>query len=572
MKKSLFLVLSLCLCFAFILTGCGGGAVISGGPDINAAVYGNGGLAVIKGGYVYFANSYETQSTVGVGGNAYGSTELSAIYRTKLNGQGLVDTDYNGMPVGAELLAPQIAGYEKGQIYIFGNYIYYMTPITQKDHSGTKQTGLYGFERVSLNGSGHQTLFEVTTVYSTFNFAFYQMGNYVYILYYNGTDVHSVAINMNSGSKTDRTIAIGVTSVAFPTETAFNTAYTNDFSTYIYYTRSTAKTDNVADGFFSQVISKAKIDGSSKADIWFVPSATKTTYTLKQVTNNRLYFEDSNNYIYSANAADGQQDFTVNATQYSVLTTADLTKYTVLADSHNIDMGIIALNKNSGSLLQYNGDISGTCIVDGSAAAVTDFKVDGEIVYYQTGGSTSTDLYMKANIFNTGTSVAGQDTDVVQNMNYVINSNPFWYVLTINNNAHYIFYLNTVAKSVGTNYYMNMVWVGQPTDPDSGKVLGQFIGVLDKSDNISATVKFNANGGTAGVTQITVLKGFAINIQVPVPVRAGYTFAGWYTAANSGAKVFADTGAPNTANTAYWADTNWNYTGNVTLYAHWTAD
>ena len=48
MKKKLFFVLSFCLCFMLVLTGCGG-ALLAGGPAATDTVYGNGTLAVMKG-------------------------------------------------------------------------------------------------------------------------------------------------------------------------------------------------------------------------------------------------------------------------------------------------------------------------------------------------------------------------------------------------------------------------------------------------------------------------------------------------------------------------------------------
>lgn len=68
---------------------------------------------------------------------------------------------------------------------------------------------------------------------------------------------------------------------------------------------------------------------------------------------------------------------------------------------------------------------------------------------------------------------------------------------------------------------------------------------------------FDANGGVAAVTTAdSDLNGTVTG--VPNPTRSKYTFAGWYTAKTGGTKVNLTTGA--------------NLTGDVTLYAHWTAD
>lgn len=67
------------------------------------------------------------------------------------------------------------------------------------------------------------------------------------------------------------------------------------------------------------------------------------------------------------------------------------------------------------------------------------------------------------------------------------------------------------------------------------------------------TVTFDSNGGSSVVSQ-TVEKN-ARATQPTAPIRNGYTFDGWYTAASGGQKF----------------DFNIAITGNITLYAHWTA-
>ncbi|MBR4881009.1 MAG: InlB B-repeat-containing protein, partial [Clostridia bacterium] len=66
------------------------------------------------------------------------------------------------------------------------------------------------------------------------------------------------------------------------------------------------------------------------------------------------------------------------------------------------------------------------------------------------------------------------------------------------------------------------------------------------------TVNFNANGGAVKTASKTVIAGQKMG-SLPTPVREGYDFDGWYTAATGGAKVSSSTNA-----------------GAATLYAHWT--
>jgi len=68
-------------------------------------------------------------------------------------------------------------------------------------------------------------------------------------------------------------------------------------------------------------------------------------------------------------------------------------------------------------------------------------------------------------------------------------------------------------------------------------------------------LNFNANGGTVDTASKTATC-FTPYGALPTPVRDYYTFAGWYTEAEGGTQVTADT--------------VYNSTADVTIYAHWT--
>ena len=69
------------------------------------------------------------------------------------------------------------------------------------------------------------------------------------------------------------------------------------------------------------------------------------------------------------------------------------------------------------------------------------------------------------------------------------------------------------------------------------------------------TVSFNGNGGNASSSSKSVTYNSTYGT-LPTATRTGYTFDGWYTEANGGTKVTADTKVA--------------ITSNQTLYAHWT--
>lgn len=72
------------------------------------------------------------------------------------------------------------------------------------------------------------------------------------------------------------------------------------------------------------------------------------------------------------------------------------------------------------------------------------------------------------------------------------------------------------------------------------------------------TISLDANGGTVSPGSIVLVRnGGTVNL--PVPVRAGYTFSGWYTAPTGGTKITTINYDPATLNTT-----------RLTYYAHWT--
>ena len=63
------------------------------------------------------------------------------------------------------------------------------------------------------------------------------------------------------------------------------------------------------------------------------------------------------------------------------------------------------------------------------------------------------------------------------------------------------------------------------------------------------------------------------NNDIGVPTRSGYTFNGWYTAADGGTQIYGSNGQNVNASTYWTAAYNtgtWKYDNNLTIYAHWS--
>jgi len=87
----------------------------------------------------------------------------------------------------------------------------------------------------------------------------------------------------------------------------------------------------------------------------------------------------------------------------------------------------------------------------------------------------------------------------------------------------------------------------------------------------------NPQGGTYNSTTSNSTKTMTYdsttNNDIGVPTRSGYTFNGWYTAANGGTQVYGSNGQ-NVNASAYWTAAystgTWKYDNNLTVYAHWS--
>ena len=76
----------------------------------------------------------------------------------------------------------------------------------------------------------------------------------------------------------------------------------------------------------------------------------------------------------------------------------------------------------------------------------------------------------------------------------------------------------------------NFVWNDDPCDT--------YVEITDTpSDPITYTITLDAGGGTVTTTSMTTGTDGKLTGALPTPTRDGYTFDGWFTAAEGGEKV-----------------------------------
>lgn len=141
----------------------------------SAVATSNGGFAVEKDGYIYFINGPESSGA----NNKYGTPVKGSIMRIAVD-----DLD-NGNYNAAETLVPQIAystNYNTG-IFVYGDYIYYGTPSTNRNSDGEILSGNLEMKRTKLDGTESMKDAYVTFPSAAYNYRFVEVDGVVYLMY-----------------------------------------------------------------------------------------------------------------------------------------------------------------------------------------------------------------------------------------------------------------------------------------------------------------------------------------------------------------------------------------------------
>lgn len=123
--------------------------------------------------------------------------------------------------------------------------------------------------------------------------------------------------------------------------------------------------------------------------------------------------------------------------------------------------------------------------------------------------------------------------------------------------------------------------VSQSTSFASGQAVAEIFGKSLETGNATVdvyvqwnpnnyTLTLDANGGIPDITTLTLTydAGYHYEIGSSTPVKLGYKFLGWYTAANDGVMVYDEEGICINDD-IYWKDNKYVYPDDLTLYAQW---
>ena len=272
-----------CLTSAFAFTGCGGdnytASPLSGYEETkNAPVESNGGFAVKKGNWIYFINGtqYYTAS------NEYGDAVRGSLMR-------ISESNFNaGKYTEAEIVVPQLfvaQDYDAG-LFIYGDYVYYATPTTDKDiETGEQDRTSIDFKRAKLDGSETMKGYYFRLQNNTSNYRYVADANgVVYCLYEEDTTLKSY----NTQTGTTTTLVKGATSSFY-----YDTDVTD---AKVYYTMAVTKnidTDNPSTMDYNELYC---VDAFATATV-NPDEASYTTSAGKTYDFDKAYMEKQNEKV-----------------------------------------------------------------------------------------------------------------------------------------------------------------------------------------------------------------------------------------------------------------------------------
>lgn len=323
------LAVALVCAAALSLTGCGSYTTKLSAGDISGEVVSNGGFVVEKGNYVYFINGAEDYTA----SNKYGEVVKGALMR-------IAKSDLNAKNYDkAETVVPMLfvaQNYDAG-IYIYGDYVYYASPTTEKDLDGVVHNESLSFRRSKLDGTDSMAKsYFFRSDDNTVEYRYVEKDGVVYCLHVDGTELYSY----NTSTRKDTVLVKGASEYFFDesdptnptvyytmsvTEHAdtgysssaeYNQLYTVDAdatatvdSSAASYTLSTGKTYD-----FDGAYLKDNLDGFDASDYTTYPYVNLGKLVLDGIGSNSSYtdkrFSDDDN----------AEAFSVNGYIYSVLT------------------------------------------------------------------------------------------------------------------------------------------------------------------------------------------------------------------------------------------------------------
>ena len=286
MKKFIPVLVMMLFATIALFAGCSSSTPT---PNQNDPVYGNGGLSVIKGDYIYYVNGYESnETTKQTHANKEGQVEVSSIYVAKLQ---------NGVLTDKKQLVSKVGGFEYSDLYIFGDRLYFLSPNTKKDDTGEIRSDIITLCSIKFDGSKLTEIF-TPEQYSSGAFSMKEVDGKIYAFVYDGSKLSQIEIsNKNKVS----VVAEGVTSFATSRD---KTCYSENaqktlnssLDGFLFYSRSRNEQEGKNEGIGGNILEKYDIVSGQKT---IISSNINTTTQVTNVEGGRLFYKKGDCYYSS---------------------------------------------------------------------------------------------------------------------------------------------------------------------------------------------------------------------------------------------------------------------------------
>ncbi len=312
-KKIISILAAATLSFsAMSLAACGkqdykGDSSINAGYASGAEVKSNGGFVVEKGDYVYFINGQESNSA----DNTYGDVVKGALMR--ISKSELAAGDY----ANAKTVVPSlfVTGTYDAGIYIYGDYVYYATPTSDKDESGNVANTYLDFKRAKIDGTEAPDSYFFRLSSNSTKYRFVKEGDTVYCLYEEDSQLKSY----NTSTKKTTVLVKGAGTIYYDTQDLTNPN--------VYYTMSVSlglDEENTTSQSYNQIYT---VNAAASATVATVDG--KVTYSAKDASGAEVAkYQFKESYLKAENEAakENKEDEPYNLSDYTTLPYVNLGK------------------------------------------------------------------------------------------------------------------------------------------------------------------------------------------------------------------------------------------------------
>ena len=385
LKKIFMTMVVVLVCSVCLLTACGTSA-LDNNPAKELEAFGNGGLAVVKGEYLYYVNGYQDYKEFSDvrKDNKFGDIVRGGIYRTKLV-NGMVVRDENGFLVDTECVVSHTVGFDKGGFYIVGDYIYYLTPHMENAKDETTNEKVLKSDwvdicRININGKDKTRLAYTTEDARINDWAVYTIDNKAYIVVHDGTKI--ISIDGENGKEVE--MATGVASVKLFKQENYTYGADNldDSKKYVYYTREYTE-DDCEYGKSGNKLCKVEIGKSEEV---VVACDLTHEFELLDVANGRIYYTKLNK---TTNGTWKKEVYrrSMNGTGSEEYVCSEFSTYVFLdnGDESSLMNNAIVVNSNNVVFLVSNGVMSEPLYTAGATIQV--IGVDDAKFYFVEGSA-----------------------------------------------------------------------------------------------------------------------------------------------------------------------------------------